>query len=43
MIELCTELIRQGVDPQHKDNLKQTPLYYAVRDGGLKVAKFLMD
>lgn len=38
-----TELIQKGIDPCHKDNLKQTPLYYAARDGKLKVAKFLID
>ena len=42
-IELCTELIKKGVDPCVIDNLKSTPLYYASRDGGLKMAKFLID
>ena len=42
-IELCTELIKKGADPGVIDNLKQTPLYYASRDGGLKIAKFLID
>lgn len=42
-IMMLQKLIQQGCDPKEKDNLKQTPLYYAARDGKQKVAKFLID
>jgi ankyrin repeat protein len=42
-IEMCTQLIKQGVDPLQKDSLKQTPLYYCAREGNLKLAKFFID
>ena len=42
-IKMSSELIRRGVDPTQKDNLKQTPLYYAAREGKLKVIQFLID
>ena len=32
-----------GVDPQHRDSLKQTPLFYAARDGKLQIIQFLID
>jgi len=32
-----------GVDLHQKDNLKQTPLYYACRDGKTKVIQFLVE
>lgn len=36
-IRMIHILIQLGVDLYQKDNLKQTPLYYAARDGKLKV------
>lgn len=40
---MTTKLIRLGVDPNQKDALQQTPLYYASRDGKLKIIQFLID
>lgn len=36
-ITMMTILIESGVDVHQKDALKQTPLYYAARDGKPKV------
>jgi ankyrin repeat protein len=36
-IKMMIELIENGVDPHHRDSLKQTPMFYAARDGKLKV------
>ena len=38
-----TNLIESGVDVLQKDSLKQTPLFYASRDGKAKVAQFLVE
>ncbi len=40
---MATLLIQMGVEPEKKDLLKQTPLYYASRDGKLLLIKFLID
>jgi ankyrin repeat protein len=42
-IQIMTYLIEKGVDPLEKDNLKQTPLFYAAREGRSKVVQFLVD
>ena len=42
-IKMMTELIENGVEPHHRDSLKQTPMFYAARDGKLKVIQFLID
>ena len=36
-IKFLTLLIESGVDLFQKDNLKQTPLFYAARDGKSKL------
>ena len=36
-IDMMKFLIESGVDPTQKDNLKQSSIYYAARDGKLKV------
>ena len=38
-----TMLIESGVDLFQKDNLKQTPLFYACRDGKPKLVQFLVE
>ena len=42
-IRMLTHLLEQGVDPLQKDTLKQTPLFYAAKDGKTKVLQFLVD
>ena len=42
-IHFMTNLIESGVDVLQKDSLKQTPLFYASRDGKPKVAQFLIE
>lgn len=42
-IKMITILIQLGVDFHQKDNLKQTPLFYAARDGKCKVIQFLIE
>ena len=42
-IQFITILIESGVDLFQKDNLKQTPLFYACRDGKIKLAQFLIE
>jgi ankyrin repeat protein len=43
IIKMMTVLIQMGVDLFQKDNLKQTSLYYACRDGKCKVIQFLVE
>ena len=38
MINVLVEL---GIDPVKEDSLKQTPLFYAAREGNAKVIDFL--
>ena len=40
---MITILIQLGVDFHQKDNLKQTPLFYAARDGKCKLIQFLIE
>ena len=42
-IEMITILVQLGVDLYQKDNLKQTPLFYASRDGKVKVMQLLLE
>ena len=42
-IKMITILIQLGVDFHQKDNLKQTPLFYAARDGKVKLIQFLVE
>lgn len=42
-IQFSTLLIESGVDLFQKDNLKQTPLFYASRDGKPKLVQFLVE
>lgn len=42
-IQFMTNLIESGVDLHQRDNLKQTPLFYACRDGKIKLVQFLID
>lgn len=42
-IKMMIELIENGVDPYHRDSLKQSPMFYAARDGKLKIIQFLID
>ena len=34
-------LVEMGIDPVREDSLKQTPLFYAAREGNAKVIDFL--
>lgn len=40
MIQLLTDM---GVDPKQQDMLKQTPLFYASREGNNKVVQFFIN
>jgi ankyrin repeat protein len=42
-IKMLSYLIENGVDPMQRDNLKQTPVFYAARDGKVNVLQFLID
>ena len=42
-LKIIIELIESGVDLFEKDTLKQTPLFYAARDGKCKLVKFFCD
>ena len=42
-IKMITILIQLGVDFHQKDNLKQTPMFYAARDGKCKLLQFLIE
>jgi ankyrin repeat protein len=42
-IHFMTLLIESGVDLFQKDNLKQTPLFYAARDGKIKLVQFFVE
>ena len=36
-------LVSLGVDFLHKDNLKQSPLFYAAKNGHMKVIQILVE
>ena len=40
---MCHILIEMGVNPIKEDLLKQSPLFYAVREGNTQVVKLLID
>ena len=42
-LKMCQVLIDMGVNPLREDHLKQTPLFYSVRDGNMQVAQLLLD
>lgn len=42
-IQMITILVQLGVDIFQKDNLKQTPLFYAARDGKVRVLQLLIE
>lgn len=37
------EFIKLGANPNHKDSIGQTPLFYAARQGHLEVCKLLVE
>ena len=41
--ELTRLLTAHGANPNHIDTLKQTPLYYASREGHYTTVKFLVE
>ena len=38
---MISVLVEMGIDPVKEDSLKQTPLFYAAREGNAKVIEFL--
>ena len=42
-LKMCHLLIEMGVNPIKEDLLKQSPLFYAVREGNNQVVKLLID
>ena len=42
-IKMIEILIKLGVDFAQKDNLKQSPLFYAAKDGKLKLIQFMIE
>ena len=42
-LKFITELIESGVDLFEKDSIKQTPMFYAARDGKCKLISFFAE
>lgn len=42
-VKMMGVLVQLGVDLNQKDNLKQSPLFYAARDGKCKIIQFLIE
>lgn len=40
---MLTKLVDMGVDPTREDSLKQTGLFYAVRDNNSKIVAYLLS
>ena len=42
-LNICKYLIKEGVNPAHKDKHSQTCLYYTVREGIYETSKYLIE